>query len=105
MQLIDKIAIINGGGSGIGAATCLAFAAAGANVVVAGRTLSKVQTVADQVQAGGGKALAEAVDVSQGMDVGRLMATRVAQFSGLDILLNNAGISPAGRITRVREEE
>lgn len=105
MQLIDKISIITGGGSGIGAATCLAFAAAGANVVVAGRTLSKVQTVADQVQAAGGKALAVAVDVSQGMDVRRLMATTVAHFGGLDILFNNAGISPAGRITEISEEE
>jgi len=105
MQLSNKIAIITGGGSGIGAATCLAFGAAGANVVVAGRTLSKVQTVADQVQAAGGKALAVAVDVSQGADVRRLIATTVEHFGGLDILFNNAGISPSGRITEISEEE
>ena len=105
MQLSNKIAIITGGGSGIGAATCLAFGAAGANVVVAGRTLSKVQTVADQVQAAGGKALAVAVDVSQGADVRRLIAATVEHFGGLDIVFNNAGISPSGRITEISEEE
>lgn len=103
--LNNKIAIITGGGSGIGAATCLAFAKAGAKVVVAGRTLGKVQAVAQQIQTEGGEAVAVAVDVSQGADVRHMLATAVEHFGGLDMLFNNAGISPAGSITSISEEE
>jgi NAD(P)-dependent dehydrogenase (short-subunit alcohol dehydrogenase family) len=91
MQLADKIAIVTGGGSGIGAATARAFAAAGASVVVAGRT--------------GAKVLAVAVDVSQGADVRRMVAAAVEHFGGLDILFNNAAISPSGRVTEISEAE
>jgi len=105
MQLTHKIAIITGGGSGIGAATSLAFAAADATVVVAGRTLAKVEAVAAQIQSSGGRALAVAVDVSQGADVRRMIATTLDHFGGLDILFNNAGISPTGSVTTISEEE
>jgi NAD(P)-dependent dehydrogenase (short-subunit alcohol dehydrogenase family) len=105
MQLTNKIAIVTGGGSGIGAATCLAFAAAGANVVVAGRTLDKVKAVVEQVQAAGGNALAVQVDVSQGSDMRRMMTTTIDHFGGLDILFNNAGISPVGSVTDISEAD
>ncbi|CAN5705927.1 SDR family oxidoreductase [soil metagenome] len=106
MQLLtNKIAIITGGGSGIGAATGLAMAQAGAKVVVAGRTLSKAQMIAEQIKTAGGQALAVEVDVSQGIDVRRMIDSTLDYFGGLDILFNNAAISPAGSITEISEEE
>jgi NAD(P)-dependent dehydrogenase (short-subunit alcohol dehydrogenase family) len=105
MQLAEKIAIVTGGGSGIGAATACAFAAAGASVVVAGRTQAKVLAVAEEIGEAGGKAVAVAVDVSQGADVRRMVATAVEHFGALDILFNNAAISPSGRVTEISEAE
>jgi 3-oxoacyl-[acyl-carrier protein] reductase len=105
MQLAGKIAIVTGGGSGIGAATARAFAAAGAQVVVAGRTLNKVESVVEQIRRASGVAQAIQADVSQGADVGRVIAAAVAHFGGVDILYNNAGISPSGRITEISEAE
>lgn len=105
MPLANKIAIITGGGSGIGAATACAFAAAGAAVVVAGRTWSKVVAVAEQIQRAGGQAFPVAVDVSQGADVQRMIAIASERFGGLDLLFNNAGVSPSGRITDISEVE
>ena len=104
-QLEHKIAIITGGGSGIGRASCLAFAEAGAKVVVANRTLAKAETVVKEIKAIGGEALAVQVDVSQGQAVQRMIAETVAHFGGLDILFNNAGISPAGSVTEISEAE
>jgi meso-butanediol dehydrogenase/(S,S)-butanediol dehydrogenase/diacetyl reductase len=105
MQLHNKIAIVTGGGSGIGAATARAFAAAGAAVLVAGRTLPKVEAVAAQIEAQGGVARVLQVDVSQSDDVQRMVAAAVQHFGGLDILFNNAGVSPSGRITEISEAE
>lgn len=105
LQLTNKIAIITGGGSGIGRASCLAFGEAGAKVVVANRTLSKAEAVATEIETAGGEALAIQVDVSQSKDVQRMIAKTVAHFGGLDILFNNAGISPVGSVTKITEEE
>jgi NAD(P)-dependent dehydrogenase (short-subunit alcohol dehydrogenase family) len=105
MQLAEKVAIITGGGSGIGAATALAFAQAGANVVVTGRTLMKVNAIAGQLCDQGGTAHAIQADVSQSADVQRLIAETVHQFGGVDVLYNNAGISPSGRITEISEAD
>lgn len=100
-----KVAIITGGGSGIGAAMARAFAAAGAIVVVAGRTAGKVATVAAEIAHVGTVAMPIAVDVSQGADVQRMVAMAVEHFGGVDILVNNAGISPMGRVTEISEAE
>jgi 3-oxoacyl-[acyl-carrier protein] reductase len=105
MQLTDKIAVVTGGGSGIGAATACAFAAAGAAVVVAGRTGSKVAAVVEKIQQAGGQAAPAVGDVSQGADVQRMMGVAAERFGGLDLLFNNAGISPSGRITDISEAE
>lgn len=105
MELTGKIAIITGGSSGIGRASCLAFARAGAQVVVAGRTLAKAAAVAAEIIVSGGTAVAVRADVSQGPEVQRMIAMAVERFGGLDILFNNAGISPAGSVTDISEEE
>ncbi len=104
-DLTDKVVIVTGGGSGIGRASCLAFAQAGAKVVVANRTLAKVQTVVAEIESRGGVALALQTDVSQSPSVQAMIDTTVKHFGGLDILFNNAGISPVGSVTEISEAE
>lgn len=100
--LTGKVAVVTGGGSGIGKAAALAFAQAGAKVVIATRTGVKGEAVAREI---GDGAVAVEADVSRGEDVRRALAIAQTTFGRIDILLNNAGISPAGTITEISEEE
>jgi 3-oxoacyl-[acyl-carrier protein] reductase len=99
------VVIVTGAGSGIGAASAEAFAAAGASVVVAGRTLSKVETVAETIASSGGTAIAVRADVTQSDDVQAMITTAIDTFGRLDVLFNNAGISPSGGVTDISEDE
>ena len=105
MKLRDKVALVTGGGSGIGAASCFAFASEGARVAVVNRTLAKADAVARVIESEGGRAIAIAADVSVSADVQRMVDKIVAKYSVPDIIFNNAGISPEGRITDISEAE
>ena len=94
-SLSDKVAIVTGGGRGIGRAIALGFAEAGAHVVVTARTTSEVEKVAGEVAALGRRSLPLTVDVSQRGQVEGMVAQTLAEFGKIDILANNAGISPA----------
>jgi NAD(P)-dependent dehydrogenase (short-subunit alcohol dehydrogenase family) len=95
--LENKVAIITGGGRGIGRATALALAGAGANVVVAARSRRAIEQVAEEIRSHGGQALAIPTDVSDAASVD-LMVVQTLRASGrVDILVNNAGvIAPIG---------
>lgn len=103
--IAGKVAVVTGGGSGIGRSAAHAYAQAGAKVVVANRTESKAIAVADEIRAAGVDALPVQVDVSVGAEVEALIAATVAAYGGLDILFNNAGISPNGTVTSISEED
>ncbi len=105
MRLRDKVALVTGGGSGIGAASCYAFAREGARVAVANRTLAKAEAVVRAIKSEGGRAISIGADVSVGADVQHMIDTTVAELGVPDIVFNNAGISPSGRVTDISEAE
>lgn len=92
MSLHEKVALVTGGGSGLGRATALALAAAGATVVVAGRTARTGEETAALIRAAGGHAAYVPCDVTSSAGVRALVGTTVERFGGLDIAYNNAGI-------------
>lgn len=90
-RLADKVALITGGGTGIGRAIALAFAREGAGVAVAGRRLEKLREVVREIEKQGGRGLAMECDVSRGADVARAVRGTVERFGKLNVLVNNAG--------------
>jgi 3-oxoacyl-[acyl-carrier protein] reductase len=94
MKLTDKVAIITGGGRGLGKAAALEMAREGARVAVLSRTGGEVETVAREI---GGDALALTADVSKGEDVTQVVEQTAEAFGRVDILMNNAAIvGPVG---------
>lgn len=92
-RLKDKVAIITGGGKGIGKAIALAFGAEGASVVAAGRTFSALEETCRAVSNKGGKAKAVVTDVAVEQQVVRMVEETVKEFGRVDILVNNTGIT------------
>ena len=101
LGLNGKVAIVTGGGSGIGAATCAALAAEGAAVVVADIHAGNAEKTVAALHAEGGQALAVGVDVTDEAGVARMVEQAVAQFGALHILVNNAGFTRDMRITKM----
>jgi NAD(P)-dependent dehydrogenase (short-subunit alcohol dehydrogenase family) len=95
-RLEGKVAIVTGGASGIGEASCLRFAAEGAAVVVADRDGSGAQRVAASIADAGGRAVPVTVDVTSEDDVAAMVAA-AAPLGPLDVLFANAGIAGSGR--------
>jgi meso-butanediol dehydrogenase/(S,S)-butanediol dehydrogenase/diacetyl reductase len=100
-RLRDRVAIITGGGKGIGKAISLAFSREGAIVVATGRTLSALQETCDEIRSKGGKARPIQTDVSVEEHVARMVSETIKEFGKVDILVNNSGI--AGVTIRVAD--
>ncbi|MDE7466674.1 MAG: glucose 1-dehydrogenase [Muribaculaceae bacterium] len=96
-DLNGKVAIVTGGGDGIGKGCCEILAAAGASVVVSDISLEKAQSVADSIVANGGKATAVVCNVLKTEDLSNLVDTTVKIYGTVNILVNNAGMGGGGR--------
>ncbi len=104
-SLKDKVALITGGTSGIGAAAALQLARAGAKVVVAGRRENEGQAVVKAIENAGGQALFVKTDVSREADVKALVDKTVARFGRLDFAFNNAGVEGTAGVTTDKQTE
>jgi 7-alpha-hydroxysteroid dehydrogenase len=97
-RLTDQVAIVTGAGRGLGAAMALAFAEAGADVVIASRTRSELDTVAEQIRQTGRRAHTVVGDLAHPEATAELAAAAVAEFGKLDIVVNNVGGTMPGAL-------
>jgi NADP-dependent 3-hydroxy acid dehydrogenase YdfG len=101
----DKVAIVTGGSSGLGRAIARALVQRGAKVVIAARTVDKLDAAAAELRDLGGDVLAVPTDVTRDEDVQALMAKTIERFGHLDALFNNAGRSARGEAAAVTPQE
>ncbi len=97
-NLAGKVALITGGGTGIGEAAALALAAAGAKVAITGRRKARLDEVVAEIEKAGGPRFAIQSDASKEADAFDAVARCVAAFGKIDILINSAGVNEAGGI-------
>ena len=90
-ELAGQVAIVTGGGTGIGEAAARLLAASGADVVVAARKVERLERVADEIRASGRRCIAVPTDVRSEEDIHRLVDTTVGELGRIDIVVNNAG--------------
>lgn len=102
MRLSGKVAIITGGGSGIGKAIAQAFVREGAKVVIAGRDSKKLDAAAREI---GSECLAVSADVSKGDDVQKLADAALGKFQRINVLVNNAAVLLPGTAESLSEED
>ena len=104
MKLKGQIAIVTGGGRGFGRAIALALAGEGADVVLAARTVSEIDAVAEEIRKTGREALAVPTDVSSKAEVQGMFKKAIERFGKVDILVNNAGVAGTSPIPDITEE-
>jgi 2-deoxy-D-gluconate 3-dehydrogenase len=97
-ELTNKIALITGGGRGLGRAIALAYADAGADVAVASRSLDQLEEVAQAIRTKGRRALAIETDVTDSESVAKMVAATRKEFGRIDILVNSAGVGWAEKL-------
>ncbi len=105
MRLKGRIAIVTGGGGGIGKATCLTFAREGADIVIPEVNIAHAEAVATEITTLGRRCRVIETDVADGESVRTMVNTTLDEFGKIDILVNNAGIFSYTRIEACTEAE
>jgi len=103
-DLSQKVAIVTGGGKGIGRAIALGLSEACANVVIAARTQSHIEAVAEEIRSNGGSAVAKVTDVTQSDQILSLVDAATNTYGRIDILINNAARSFFRPLMDLRED-
>jgi len=102
VRLTGRVALITGGGRGIGRAIALRFVSEGAAVMLAGTKREALEATAAEIKKQGGRAGAVAADVSDETAVKSMVTAAIGQFGQLDILVNNAGVGgPTQRVVDI----
>jgi len=104
-QLASKVAIVTGASRGIGRAISVALAQEAATVVLAARSIQKLQETADQVTEAGGKAEIVVTELTEEESIKNLLKVTSEKFSRLDILVNNAGVTHSAKLEQTTTED
>lgn len=105
MRLKEKVAIITGGGRGIGEATAKKFAEEGAKVVIADMNQEDIDRVMEEIKQSGGEALGLSVNVVDIAQVEEMISRTVEHYGKVDIIVNNAGITADARLVKMQEDQ
>lgn len=105
MRLKNRVAIVTGGGSGIGEASCIRFAQEGAKLIVADVDMAAAEKVARAIKEKSGEAVPFKVDVRNAAEVTNMVGSALKSFNGLDIIINNAGVNKDAMLKRMTEEQ
>jgi NAD(P)-dependent dehydrogenase (short-subunit alcohol dehydrogenase family) len=97
MQLKNKVAVITGGGTGIGKATALLFAREGAKIVIAGRRKQPLRQTVEEITRGNGEGSYCATDITDSVQVRKLFDDAAMKYGRIDVLFNNAGAFLSGK--------
>jgi NADP-dependent 3-hydroxy acid dehydrogenase YdfG len=104
-NVADKVVVITGASSGIGASTAKLLARQGAKVVLGARRKNRIDAVVNEISTAGGKAIGFAVDVTKRDEVDALIKGAVDSFGRVDVIVNDAGIMPLAPIQALKVEE
>ena len=100
-----RIVVITGASSGLGEATARMLSAHGATVVLGARRVDRIEALAAELTAAGGRALALQTDVTRAADVQRLVDAAVEKFGRIDVIVNNAGLMPSSPLERLKIDD
>jgi NADP-dependent 3-hydroxy acid dehydrogenase YdfG len=104
-KIMDKVVLITGASSGIGTGIARELAKAGATVVLGARRTDRLEAVAEEIRAEGGKVMTRKLDVTDRADVQAFADAARQEFGRVDVIVNNAGVMPLSRMSSMKVDE